>query len=73
MTAADYRAFTHMEKSSFGGVVPIWNQKNPPHDTGIKGLYFVGQQSENGGGVGAVMLGAKAAWEKALRDASLCS
>ena len=65
MTAADYRQYTHMEKSSFGGVVPIWNQKNPPHVTGVKGLYFVGQQSENGGGVGAVMLGAKAAWEKA--------
>ena len=65
MTAADYRIFTHMDKSSFGGVVPIWGQQNPPHKTGIKGLYFVGQQSENGGGVGAVMLGAKAAWETA--------
>ena len=69
MTAKDYRQYTHMEKSSFGGVVPIWNQKNPPHDTGIGGLYFVGQQSENGGGVGAVMLGAKAAWEKAKERA----
>lgn len=67
MTAIDYRKYTHMEKSSFGGVVPIWGQKNPPHDTGIKGLYFVGQQSENGGGVGAVMTGAKAAWEKARK------
>ena len=69
MTAKDYRQFTHMEKSSFGGVVPIRNQKNPPHDTGIPGLYFVGQQSENGGGVGAVMVGAKAAWEKAKERA----
>lgn len=67
MTAADYRYLTHMDKSSFGGVVPIWNQKNPPHKTNIKGLYFVGQQSENGGGVGAVMLGAKAAWEQARK------
>ena len=65
MTAKDYQQFTHMEKSSFGGVVPIRDQKNPPHDTGIKGLYFVGQQSENGGGVGAVMIGAKSAWDKA--------
>lgn len=69
MTATDYRHLTHMEKSSFGGVVPIWNQKNPPHVTGIKGLYFVGQQSENGGGVGAVMVGAKTAWEKAKERA----
>lgn len=67
MTPEDYRAFTHMDKSSFGGVVPIWNQKNPPHVTSVKGLYFVGQQSENAGGVGAVMLGAKSAWEKAKK------
>jgi phytoene dehydrogenase-like protein len=67
MTAKDYRQFTHMEKSSFGGVVPIMGQKNPPHQTNVNGLYFVGQQSENGGGVAAVMLGAKAAWEKANR------
>jgi len=65
MTAKDYRSFTHMEKSSFGGVVPIMGQKNPPHKTDVKGLYFVGQQSENGGGVAAVMMGAKAAWEQA--------
>ena len=67
MTAEDYRAFTHMGKSSFGGVVPIWNQKNPSHVTGIPGLTFVGQQSENAGGVGAVVLGAKAAYEKTLK------
>jgi len=67
MTAADYQTYTHMEKSSFGGVVPIWKQKNPPHVTGIAGLYFIGQQSENGGGIGAVMTGAKAAWEKARK------
>lgn len=65
MTAEDYRQLTHMKKSSFGGVVPIWNQKNPPHETNIKGLWFVGQQSENGGGVCPVMVGARAAWEKA--------
>lgn len=68
MTAMDYRKFTHMEKSSFGGVVPIMGQKNPPHVTNVKGLYFLGQQSENGGGVGAVMMGAKAAWEKARKS-----
>lgn len=67
MTARDYSRYTHMEKSSFGGVVPIQGQKNPPHVTGVKGLYFVGQQSENGGGLAAVMTGAKAAWEKAKK------
>ena len=67
MTAEDYRRFTHMEKSSFGGVVPIWNQKNPPHITPVQHLYFVGQQSENAGGVGAVIMGAKSAYEKAKK------
>jgi phytoene dehydrogenase-like protein len=67
MTAVDYRKFTHMKKSSFGGVVPIMGQKNPPHLTSVKNLYFVGQQSENGGGVGAVMMGAKSAWEKSQK------
>ena len=67
MTAEDYRRYTHMEKSSFGGVVPIWNQPNPPHRTNVKGLFFIGQQSENGGGVNAVTQGAKAAYEKAMK------
>lgn len=66
MTAEEYRTYTHMRKSSFGGVVPIWNQQNPTHITPVNSLYFVGQQSENAGGVGAVMLGAKSAYEKAF-------
>ena len=67
MTAEDYRVYTHMDKSSFGGVVPIWNQKNPTHITPVKGLVFVGQQSENVGGVGNVIMGAKSAYEKAMK------
>lgn len=66
MTARDYSEYTHMKKSSFGGVVPIWNQKNPTHKTPVKNLWFVGQQSENAGGVGAVIMGAKSAYEKAF-------
>ena len=66
MTARDYSEYTHMKKSSFGGVVPIWNQKNPTHVTPVKGLYFVGQQSENAGGLGNVIGGARAAYKKAF-------
>lgn len=65
MTAEEYRTYTHMQKSSFGGVVPIWMVKNPAHVTPVKDLYFVGQQSENAGGVSTVVLGAKSAYEKA--------
>ena len=64
LTPEDYRVLTHMSKSSFGGNIPIWNQKAPTHITPVKDLIFVGQQSENGGGMGAVMLGAKNAYKK---------
>ena len=64
VTAEDYRRLTHMKKSSFGGTVPIWKQQNPPHLTPVKNLFFVGQQSENGGGVPVVLLGAIEAYRK---------
>lgn len=64
MTPVEYRHLTHMSKSSFGGNVPIWNQKTPTHFTPIENLLFLGQQSENGGGMGAVILGAKDAYTK---------
>ena len=66
MTAEDYKVYTHMSKCSFGGVVPIWNQQNPTHITSVKNLIFVGQQSENAGGLANVMMGAKSAYEKAF-------
>ena len=65
VTAEDYRRLTHMTKSSFGGTVPVWKQQNPPHLTPVKGLVFVGAQSENGGGVPIVLLGALEAYKKA--------
>ena len=68
MTSDEYKEYTHMKKSSFGGVVPIANQKNPTHVTPVKGLYFVGQQSENAGGLCNVMMGAKAAYNKAFNS-----
>lgn len=64
MTPDDYKVMTHMSKSSFGGNVPIWNQKAPTHFTPVENLLFLGQQSENGGGMGAVILGAKDAYLK---------
>ena len=67
MTAADYRNLTHMSKSSFGGTVPVLHQKNPPHKTPVKNLWFIGQQSENGGGLWAVSGGAAAAYKACIR------
>ena len=64
MTAVDYRDLMHTSKCSFGGNIPIWNQPTPGYTTAINGLYFVGQQSESGGGVGAVINGAKNAYSR---------
>lgn len=58
-TPLDYRKLAYLKKSAFGGTVPIMGVKNPSHKTSIEGLYFVGQQSENGGGVSAVIMGAE--------------
>ena len=66
MTSLDYAKYMHMKKSSFGGVVPIDKQKNPTHITPVEHLYFVGQQSENAGGLGNVILGAKSCYTKFL-------
>ena len=63
-TAEDYRLLTHMSKSSFGGTVPVRDKKNPPHVTPVKDLFFVGQQSENGGGVPVNIIGAADAFRK---------
>ncbi len=32
---------------------------NPPHQTDVEGLWFIGAQSESGGGVLGVMKGAR--------------
>lgn len=70
VTAEDYRAFTHMKKSSFGGTVPVRDLQNPPHITPVRNLVFVGQQSENGGGVPIVFNGAVQAYEKWRKTSS---
>ena len=64
MTAEDFREMTHMRKCSFGGVVPVSGLQNPTHKTPVKGLYFLGQQSENAGGVSAVVFGARDAYRQ---------
>lgn len=66
LAAPDYRALTHQTKCSFGGVVPIMGRENPAHKTCLHHLWFLGQQSENMGGIGNVMLGARKAYEEML-------
>ena len=64
VTAEDYRRLTHMDKCSFGGLVPVWKQKNPSFITPVKNLVFIGAQSESAGGIAAVMKGAAHAYKQ---------
>jgi len=51
VTPADFRELTHTEHHAFGGLAPVMNKPNITHQTPIEGLWFIGQQSESGGGV----------------------
>ena len=42
---------------------------NPAHQTPVQGLWFVGAQSESGGGVAGVMLGARKVARRILGEA----
>ncbi len=57
LTPEDFRARTLVDHHAFGGLAPFQGAHRIPHRTPIKGLWFVGAQSESGGGVSAVMLG----------------
>jgi len=59
LTPEDFRLRTHLKHHSFGGVPPIIGNKPPTHKTPIRGLWFIGAQSESGGGIVNVMTGAQ--------------
>ena len=68
MTPEDFKEITHLSYHAFGGMAPVMNKPNPAHKTPVKGLYFVGAQSESGGCVPAVMLGAKKTVQEILNS-----
>lgn len=55
LTPEDFRKRTHLDHHAFGGVAPIQNTPRVPHQTPIQNLWFIGAQSESGGGVNNVM------------------
>lgn len=65
LTPEDFRKRTHLEHHAFGGIAPLMGAWKVRHLTPIKGLWFVGAQSESGGGVSAVMVAAYKAARKA--------
>lgn len=68
MTPLDFKSRIFVERHSFGGLAPIMNQQNPPHHTPIQGLWYVGAQSESGGGVAGVVAGTRKGILKLLKE-----
>jgi prolycopene isomerase len=58
LTPEDFRKRTNLEHHAFGGIAPILGAPRIPHRTPIEGLWFIGAQSESGGGVNSVIPGA---------------
>ncbi|MBN1882380.1 MAG: NAD(P)/FAD-dependent oxidoreductase [Deltaproteobacteria bacterium] len=59
MTPEDFRKITHLDHHAFGGLKPVLGKTGQSFKTPVKGLWFVGQQSESGGGISNVVYGAK--------------
>ena len=59
LTPEDFRKLTNLEHHALGGFVPVMGKTNPSHLTPVKGLFFIGAQSESAGGITNVMKGAK--------------
>jgi phytoene dehydrogenase-like protein len=58
LTPDDFRLRTHTKHHAFGGIAPILGSWRVPYQTPIQGLWFIGAQSESGGGVNNVIPGA---------------
>ncbi len=67
LTPEDFRRRTYQEHHSFGGCAPVMGKEGIPHRTPIAGLWFVGSQSQSGGGVTNVMSGARRAAQMILK------
>ncbi len=63
-TAEEFKEICFTKHHAFGGLAPIMGKDGISHETPIKGLWFVGQQSQSGGGLGAVIPAAYRTAEK---------
>jgi phytoene dehydrogenase-like protein len=69
LTPDDFRAKVRQDHHSFGGIPPVIGNKPPDHKTPVEGLWFIGAQSESGGGVMNVMVGAQKTAKRILAEA----
>ena len=70
ITPDDFRLRTHLDQHAFGGIAPVMGAPRVPHQSPIQGLWFIGAQSESGGGVNNVI---PAAYKTARRVAGVGS
>jgi all-trans-retinol 13,14-reductase len=68
LTPDDFRMRTHLKHHAFGGLAPVMGAWRAPHKTPIEGLWFVGAQSESGGGVGAIIPAAYRTVQRILKE-----
>lgn len=55
LTPEDFRNRVFIDPHAFGGIAPYLGAARIPHKTPIEGLWFIGAQSESGGGVNNVI------------------
>jgi phytoene dehydrogenase-like protein len=67
LTPDDWRIRTYLGHHAFGGLAPVLGAKRIPHKTPIEGLWFVGAQSESGGGMNNVLPAALKTAKSVLR------
>jgi phytoene dehydrogenase-like protein len=67
LTPEDFQARTASDHHAFGGLAPVMGAARLSHRTPIGGLWFVGSQSESGGGVNAVIPAAHKTARRILR------
>jgi phytoene dehydrogenase-like protein len=68
LTPHDFRVRTNQEHHSFGGCAPVMGTAGAPHRTPIRGLWFVGAQSESNAGVANAIAGTSKAVKTILRE-----
>jgi phytoene dehydrogenase-like protein len=58
VTPEDFRKRLNVDHHAFGGIAPYLGMVRVPHKTPINGLWFIGAESESGGGLNNVIPGA---------------
>jgi phytoene dehydrogenase-like protein len=69
ITPKDFGKLVHLkDHHSFGGYCPMLNRSGAPQETPIRGLWFIGSQSETGPGVWTQIISARNVVRRAKKD-----